>query len=904
MNEIDIFSGAPQGATPDELGAYLEQACGGNTELQRKVEELFAAAGTVFLGRRPRQGPAGIISEAAAEQPGDRIGRYKLLQQIGEGGFGVVYLAEQEEPVRRRVALKVIKAGMDTREVIARFEAERQALAMMDHPNIAQVLDAGATAGGRPFFVMELVKGIPVTQFCDEKKLGTRERLALFADICGAINHAHQKGVIHRDIKPSNVMVTLQGDLPVVKVIDFGIAKATQSKLTDKTLFTRLEQFIGTPAYMSPEQAALSGLDIDTRSDIYALGILLYELLTGKPPFDPQTLLSAGYDEMRRIIREVEPPKPSARLSTVLGAERTTIASARHIAPDHLRRLVEPDLDWIVMKAIEKDRTRRYETANAFALDIQHFLADEPVSASPPGAVYLLRKFTRRHKAGLRIAAVIALLLVAATVVSTLLAIRATEAEKALAKQLSVVAQERDATALARGDLGDVLRVLIEMPTPERAQKDDAVAMALLRDRVAVMEDIFARMEKRSTLRDAATLWVMGHLASLLEATGDQARAVKLREEAARVSLDFLGPENTDALGAKIRLASTYEKAERFGEAARLREELLPVLERVHGHSNAVTTWVRFSLLKQYERADEKASLAGKKPAHAEDVVRLRRAMLAASAEKHGAESIAALHLRHNLAYEISASGDKKEGLRKSRETLDLARQLPSSPDNDMFLRYSVWCLAWHCGENQLKEEADRLNAELISLRPVLRPVRSSIIGEAAPWLWFHPRDGTDPEKAIPGFHAAFPRREFDDSQWTAAAMERQGFGYGKGFVGVDIGTPASGYRYAAYFRCHFTTAAPLSRLELRARRDDGLVVYLDGKEIVRDNVPNTPDSWKLDATQGVNDNEVEVTMAWPVPGELPAGEHVLAISLHNYGSDSSDLRLGQVTLVELESGQ
>ncbi len=249
----------------------------------------------------------------STEQPGTIIDRYKLLQQIGEGGFGTVWMAEQTEPVSRRVALKVIKLGMDTREVIARFEAERQALAMMDHPNIARVLDAGATDAGRPYFVMELVKGIPITQYCDERQLSLRERLALFGDVCSAINHAHQKGVIHRDVKPSNVMVTLHGDKPVVKVIDFGVAKATQGKLTDKTLFTRFEQFIGTPVYMAPEQASLSGLDVDTRSDIYALGILLYELLTGKPPFDSKSLAAAGYEEMRRIIREVEPPRPSMR---------------------------------------------------------------------------------------------------------------------------------------------------------------------------------------------------------------------------------------------------------------------------------------------------------------------------------------------------------------------------------------------------------------------------------------------------------------------------------------------------------------------------------------------------------------------------------------------------------------
>ncbi|MFV2070100.1 MAG: serine/threonine protein kinase, partial [Pirellulales bacterium] len=332
------------------------------------------------------------------EEEGDEVGPYKLLQQIGEGGFGTVWMAEQSEPISRKVALKVIKAGMDTKEVLARFEVERQAVALMDHPNIAKVLDAGATPSGRPWFAMELVKGIPITQFCDEQKLGTRARLALFGDVCSAINHAHQKGVIHRDIKPNNVMITLHGDKPVVKVIDFGIAKATQSKLTDKTLFTRFEQLIGTPVYMSPEQASLSGLDIDTRSDVYALGVLLYELLTGKPPFDGKSLISAGYEEMRRIIREDEPPKPSSRVSTIAGEERTTLAKAQGIEPARLHRLVEADLDWIVMKALEKDRTRRYETANAFAADIGRFLADEAVLATPPSVSYRLRKFTKRNR--------------------------------------------------------------------------------------------------------------------------------------------------------------------------------------------------------------------------------------------------------------------------------------------------------------------------------------------------------------------------------------------------------------------------------------------------------------------------------------------------------------------------
>src|SRR4051812_17235119 len=316
-----------------------------------------------------------------AEKAGDRIGRYKLLQQIGEGGCGVVYMAEQEEPVRRRVALKVIKLGMDTKSVVARFEAERQALALMDHPNIAKVLDAGASDTGRLYFVMELVRGIKITDYCDQNNLSTNERLELFMQVCQAIQHAHQKGIIHRDIKPSNILVTITepGAIGCPKVIDFGIAKATTGqRLTDKTVFTAFEQFIGTPAYMSPEQAMMTSLDIDTRTDIYALGVLLYELLTGQTPFDAKDLLGAGLDAMRRIICEREPVLPSTRLSTLIAADLTIVAGHRHAEPGRLGTLLRGDLDWIVMKALEKDRARRYETANGLARDVQRYLVSEP----------------------------------------------------------------------------------------------------------------------------------------------------------------------------------------------------------------------------------------------------------------------------------------------------------------------------------------------------------------------------------------------------------------------------------------------------------------------------------------------------------------------------------------------
>ena len=345
------------------------------------------------------------------ERPGTQIGPYKLLQQIGEGGMGVVYMAEQAEPIARRVALKIIKPGMDTRQVIARFEAERQALAMMDHVNIARVLDAGTTEAGRPYFVMELVHGVPITKYCDDNHLTPRQRLELFVPVCQAIQHAHQKGIIHRDIKPSNVMVTLYDGKPVPKVIDFGVAKATEQKLTERTLFTQYGTMVGTLEYMSPEQAEMSALGVDTRSDIYSLGVLLYELLTGSTPLTHKRMKEAAYAEILRMIKEEEPPKPSTRLSDS-GEALASISANRHTEPAKLTKLVRGELDWIVMKTLEKDRNRRYETAKDFAADVQRYLDDEPVQACPPSAGYRLRKFARRNKAAVAVAGLVLFFLV------------------------------------------------------------------------------------------------------------------------------------------------------------------------------------------------------------------------------------------------------------------------------------------------------------------------------------------------------------------------------------------------------------------------------------------------------------------------------------------------------------
>jgi len=459
----EVFCAALDLRDPAERAAYVEQACAGDTALGRAVEELLSKQGDVedFFGNgSPAVGvavelaktlpPQADIGKPARQEAlmdaevGSRVGPYKLLQKIGEGGCGTVYMAEQEFPVRRRVALKIIKLGMDTKSVIARFEAERQALAMMDHPNIARVLDAGATETGRPYFVMELVRGVRITTYCDEKRLDTTQRLALFTQVCHALQHAHQKGIIHRDIKPSNILVTSNDHEPVPKVIDFGIAKATGGQLlTDKTIFTAYEQFVGTPAYMSPEQAEWSELDVDTRSDIYSLGVLLYELLTGKTPFDQKELLQAGIDSMRRTLRERDPHRPSTKLDGMREEELTQTALQRQAEPARLKSLLSGDLDWIVMKALEKDRTRRYQTANGLASDVLRLLNHEPVIARPPSRWYRLKKLVRRNRIVFAAGTAVVLALVVGLGAATYMFVRERQARQIASRALANEARLR-----------------------------------------------------------------------------------------------------------------------------------------------------------------------------------------------------------------------------------------------------------------------------------------------------------------------------------------------------------------------------------------------------------------------------------------------------------------------------
>jgi len=567
-DEESVFNAARRLPTPESREAYVAEACGDDRELRARVEALLVAHEDApgFLESPPVEcrAPAGA---PIIEGPGTVIGPYRLLEQIGEGGFGVVFLAEQQQPVRRRVALKVIKPGMDTRQVTARFEAERQALALMEHPNIARVLEGGETATGRPYFVMELVRGVPVTEYCDRHHLTVRQRLELFATICHAVQHAHQKGIVHRDLKPSNILVSAPDGAPVAKVIDFGVAKALGQQLTDKTLFTQVVQMIGTPLYMSPEQAERGGLDIDTRSDIYALGVLLYELLTGVPPFDRARLETATYDEIRRMIREEEPAQPSTRIQT-LGDTATTATSNRRTDPARLVRLLRGELDWIVMKCLEKDRRRRYPSANELALDLRRFLDGEPVTAGPATLRYKAWKVAHRHRALLGAAAAFALLLVAGSAVSVWMAVRATRAERN-----ATMERDKAVKRLEQVERGiELLGSLFENLDPRAEEKDGKPLRALLGER---LEEAVRQLEGETVGDPHAVARLQHTLAVSLVGLGHPEKAIALFTKARETFAAMLGPDHPDTLACMRNLAGAYQDAGNLELALPLYEEAL-----------------------------------------------------------------------------------------------------------------------------------------------------------------------------------------------------------------------------------------------------------------------------------------------------------------------------------------
>jgi tetratricopeptide (TPR) repeat protein len=686
--DIDtVFLQARELGSAADRAAYLDIACANDPERRARVEALLAdaeAAESYFTSAGSRR----VELTVPGEGPGTIIGRYQLLELIGEGGMGSVYLAGQHEPVDRQVALKIIKLGMDTREVVARFEAERQALATLDHPAIAKVLDGGSTEAGRPYFVMELVRGLPITQFCDEQHLTPAARMELFIEVCQAIQHAHQKGIIHRDIKPSNILVTLEGDGPAVKVIDFGIAKAIDRRLTEKTFFTQFREFMGTPAYMSPEQADPGIQAVDTRSDIYSLGVLLYELLTGNTPFENQTLIGAGLEEIRRILRETDPPKPSTRLNELAEDELTSVARARQVEPGRLGRFLRGDLDWIVMKALEKDRTRRYDTASGLAADVRRHLQGEAVTAAPPGAGYRVRKFARRHRAGLMTAALVGAAMLVGTGVSVwqaVAAIRANKAaqeERAEAEAITAFLIEvfrspdpaRDGRTITVAETLDRAARRLGADTtlpPQRRGRllrtlgATATALGLTGEAVPILEKARENFPGGGSTDDPETLSVMLDLARAYFDAGSRTKAIALNEDVVRRRIALQGEDHPDTLTARSNLAIMYDAADRGEEALVMREDVWRRRERVLGPTHRDTLLAMNNL---------GVSLFGNGPRG--KALALRERVLELSREHLGIEDLETIRATQALALSHHDAGLHAEALEGRLEVVRVREKL------------------------------------------------------------------------------------------------------------------------------------------------------------------------------------------------------------------------------------
>ena len=689
-----LFREALRKCAGPERNAFLGELCRGDDPLRARLEALLRAHEGGGWESPTESSDAPTLPIGGEERTGTTIGRYKLLEKIGEGGFGAVYVAEQREPVKRRVALKIIKLGMDTRQVVARFEAERQALAMMDHPNIAKVLDAGATDTGRPYFVMELVKGIPITQYCERAKLDTRGRLGLFINVCHAIQHAHQKGIIHRDIKPSNILVTLHDGLPVPKVIDFGIAKATQQELTEKTVYTQFQQFIGTPAYMSPEQAEMSGLDVDTRSDIYSLGVLLYELLTGTTPFDSKELLASGLDEMRKIIREREPVQPSTRLRQTASGK---VLSRRRSAPSPG---LSSDLDWIVMKCLEKDRTRRYDTANGLANDVLRHLQDEPVLARAPGKVYRFRKLVRRNKLAFAAAAAFTGALLIGLGLSTWLFFKEREARRlamAAEETQSQLRQQAQAEAKKSEQVAQLLKSMLQGVGPSAARGRDTT---MLRE---ILDETSQRVGKGLKDQPEVEAEMRSTIGDVYSALGQYGKAENAYREALALRKALWGNNNTNVADTMDSLGRVLTYQGRLDDAEPLILGALTIRTNLLGAEHVKVAASLFHLAQIRFRLP-----AGK------ELETLIRQSLAIRRKCLGNESIEVVESLSGLSNILLAFGRAQEGETAAREALSILARLPGDArfarDADLGHISLGWLLY---GQGKLEEAELALRQEL-----------------------------------------------------------------------------------------------------------------------------------------------------------------------------------------------